>query len=103
MRPANQHRAWQPSKVQNRIDKTTRRAADREGARIPWRQFLKARQLYVECQAFLLWVRAIEDSEGHFPERLVEIVPKRFPGFLRFAEQQSVNDRGKSLAALVLS
>lgn len=50
---------------------------------------LKARQLYVECQAFLLWVRAIEDSEGHFPERLVEIVPKRFPGFLRFAEQQS--------------
>lgn len=33
-----------------------------ETARIPWPTLLKARRDYVRWQAYLLWVRAIEES-----------------------------------------
>jgi hypothetical protein len=94
--PANQNRAWQPSKLQKRVDEITRRAADTEAARIPWRQLLQTRELYVKWQAFLLWVRVIEDSEGSVPQWLAELVNRRCPGLVRFAQQQTANERGKS-------
>lgn len=96
LRPANQSRAWQPSKLQKRVDEIAHRAADREAAQIPWRQLLQARELYVKWQGFLLWVRVIEDSEGGVPQWLAETINKRSPGFLRFAERQRGNDRRNS-------
>ena len=92
MRPAKQNHAWQPSKLQKRVDEIARRAADTEAARIPWPQLLRTRELYVKWQAFLLWVRVIEDSEGSVPQWLAETINKRCPGFLRFAEEQPAND-----------
>ncbi len=91
-----QRRSWRPSKLQQRVDRATRQLADREAARIPWPQLLKARELYVKWQTFLLWVRTIEDAEGCVPQWVAEVVSKRCPGFVRFAEQQSEGDRGKS-------
>jgi hypothetical protein len=92
LRLANQNRAWQPSKLQKRVDEIARRAADTEAARIPWPQLLRTRELYVKWQAFLLWVRAIEDSEGSVPQWLAETIDKRCPGFLTFVKQQPAND-----------
>lgn len=91
--PANRNLGWRPGKLQKRADAEARQAADTQAARIPWPQLLKARRLYVKWQSFLLWVRAVEDSEGDFPEWLADAVNKRCAGFPRFLRQQSANDR----------
>ena len=65
--------------------------AESEAARISWPKLLKARELYVKWQAFLLWVRAIEETEGSFPDCLVETIVKRCPGFRQFVEAQNVS------------
>ncbi len=70
--------------------------AEKEAARIPWPQLIEARELYVRWQAFVHWVRAIEDTEGAFPEWLAEIVEKRCPGFLQFVAEQMLLDRRSS-------
>jgi hypothetical protein len=64
--------------------------AEKQAARIPWPQLLRARELYVKWQAFVLWVRAIEESEGNFPDWLTETVSKCCPGFRQFLETQKV-------------
>jgi hypothetical protein len=58
--------------------------AEREAARIPWPQLQDARENYVAWEAFALWVRAIENAAGFFPEWLAETVEKRRPGFSDF-------------------
>lgn len=65
-----------------------------EAARIPWPQLLKGRKLYVKWQAFLLWVRAIEDTEDSAPPWLGEAVSRRCPGFARFAESRGESNLG---------
>jgi hypothetical protein len=62
--------------------------ADREAASIPWPQLQEAREDYVEWEAFVLWARAVEEVEGHFPEWLAEVVHKRCRGFLTSAEEK---------------
>lgn len=84
--------AWQPGKLQERVDEVARQIANREAARIPWPQLLEAREQYVKWEAFSLWVRAIEEAEGDFPEWLAEIVDKRCPGFLQFVAEQRLAD-----------
>jgi hypothetical protein len=84
---------WQPVRLQRQAGKGARQIAERHAARIPWPQLLKARELYVKWQAFMLWVRAIEEAEGHFPEWLAEIVEKRCPGFLQFVAERRLDDR----------
>jgi len=44
----------------------------------------EAREKYVAWEAFALWVRAIEETEGDFPEWLGKAVEKRCRGFLKF-------------------
>lgn len=64
--------------------------AEKQAARIPWPQLHRARELYVKWQAYLLWIRAIEETEGNFPDWLTETVAKRCPGFRRFMESQKL-------------
>ncbi len=92
LKSANQSRAWQPSKLQRRVDEAAKQMADREAARIPWPQLLKARESYVKWQAFVYWVRVIEEAEGNSPQWLLQIVNKRCPGLERFEEQRRGND-----------
>ncbi|HUY13177.1 MAG TPA: hypothetical protein VMX16_06025 [Terriglobia bacterium] len=92
MNPAKQRRPWRPGKLQQRVGQAGRRLAGNEGARIPWPQLLQAREQYVKWEAFAHWVRAIEDTEGDFPEWLAEIVDKRCPGFLQFVAEQRLDD-----------
>jgi hypothetical protein len=89
----NQNRAWQPSKLQRRIDDATRQTADREAARSPWPQLLKARQSYVKWQEFQQWFRAIEESERCLPAWLADVVKTRCPGFEQFLSQQRTKER----------
>lgn len=89
---------WRPSRFEVRVSEIARRTAERQAARIPWPRLLKARELYVKWQAFLLWVRAIEEAEGETPKRIAEIVNKRCPGLHRFAERHDANDRRTSFA-----
>ena len=77
-------RTWRPSSLLVRVGEAARRTAEQEAARIPWPQLHVAREKYVECEAFALWVRAIEDAEGDVPEWLAEAVEKRCPDFLNF-------------------
>jgi hypothetical protein len=68
--------------------------AEEATRRIPWPRLLEAREKYIKWQAFVLWVRAIEETEGNFPKWLAETVDRRCRGFLRFVAAQSLEDRG---------
>lgn len=83
------------------VPEIAREIAEKETARIPWRRLLKARRQYVRWEAYLLWVRAIEGAEGHFPEWLAEIVDQRARGFLRFAAEYEfdIPERKPALAS----
>ena len=85
-------RTCRPSVLQWQVGQAARQMAEREAARIAWPQLLEAREQYVKWEAFAHWVRAIEDTEGYFPEWLAEIVDKRCPGFLQFVAEQRLND-----------
>src|SRR6516162_7564946 len=74
-------RLWRPSELERRVGQAARLTAEREAARIPWPQLQDARENYVAWEAFALWVRAIENAAGDFPEFLAEAVEKRCPGF----------------------
>jgi len=93
MSRAKQKRRWRPGRLQTRVGEIARQMAEREAGQIPWPYLLQAREQYVKWQAFALWVRAIEETEGDFPEWLAEIVDKRCPGFLQFVAEQRLNDR----------
>src|SRR5207245_5545021 len=81
-------RLWRPSELERRVGQTARLTAEKEAARIPWPQLHEAREKHVDWEAFVLWVRAIEDAEGIFPEWLGEVVDKRCRGFSKFVERQ---------------
>ncbi len=78
---------WQPSKAEIRLSDIARREADRLARRIPWQRLLEARRLYVEWNAFSLWVRAITEAEGEIPTWLSRILGERCPGFLECERQ----------------
>jgi hypothetical protein len=90
--PVKRHRAWRPGKQQRRVDNAARRLAESEALRIPWPQLAKARELYLKWQAFVDWVRAIEEAEGCLPQWIFQAVNKRCPGFQRFEEQRHASD-----------
>ncbi|HEV2416418.1 MAG TPA: hypothetical protein VGX94_01305 [Terriglobia bacterium] len=50
----------------------------------------------MKWQAFLLWVRAIEEAEDETLKCLAEIVNKRCPSLPRFGEPHNANDRRTS-------
>jgi len=73
-----------------------RRTAEHEAAPIPWSRLRGAREKYVEWEAFALWVRAIEEAEGNFPQWLAEIVDKRCRGFSKFVSEKKLSQSGES-------
>ena len=77
-------RTWRASSLQGRVGEAASQTAEKDAAQIPWPQLHVAREKYVECEAFALWVRAIEDAEGDVPGWLAEAVEKRCPNFLKF-------------------
>jgi len=48
---------------------------------VPWDRFRKAYEEYIRWQAFVLWVRAVVESEGCAPSWLETILRKQCPGF----------------------
>ena len=74
---------WRPSALQRRVSEVARLTAEREAAHVPWPQLYAVREKYVEWEAFALWARAIEDTEGNSPEWLGKAVEKRCRGFLK--------------------
>ena len=67
MTQAKTKRIWRPGPLERRVGEVARRTAEHEAARIPWPCLQGAREKYVEWEAFALWVRAIEETEGTFP------------------------------------
>jgi hypothetical protein len=86
-------RSWKPTRIQIRASEAARAQADREAARIPWPKLLKARRDYIHWQAYALWVRAIEETEGKSPPWLQETVEKRARGYLRYAAAYSLHHK----------
>lgn len=80
-------RRWKPSRIQIRTGEAAREQADREAALIPWPKLLKARREYIRWQAYIAWVRAIEESEGDFPFWLAEAVETHAHGYLSYAAE----------------
>ena len=74
---------WLPSTLEKRVGQTVRLTAEREAARIPWPRLQKTRDEYVKWEAFVLWVRANEETKGESPRWLSQVVKKRCPGFLK--------------------
>ena len=87
-------RLWRPGKLETRVEWIARQMAEREAARVPWLQLQEAREQYVAWEAFSFWVRAIEDTEGVFPQRLARAVRKRCKGFLHFVVERKRQHAG---------
>jgi len=82
--------------LEKALEQAARLAADREATRIPWPRLQKAREEYVEWEAFVLWVRAIEDAEGESPRWLTKVVKRRCPGFLKVLTEKKSEHAGES-------
>ncbi len=54
---------------------------------------------YVAWEAFALWVRAIEDTEGHSPDWLAETVERRCLGFSEFVVKHKPEHRDAKVKA----
>jgi len=89
-------RTWRPGPVERRVREVARQTAEHEAARIPWSRLQGARKKYIEWEAFALWVRAIEETEGNFPPWLVEVVNRRCNGFTRFVAEEKVSQSCES-------
>lgn len=79
---------WRPSHLEKRVGQAARLTAEREAARVPWPQLQEAREKCARWEALALWVRAIEDTEGDFPQGLARAVEKRCRGLSKFVEEQ---------------
>lgn len=79
-----------------RVGQVARLTAEREAARIQWPRLQEAREKYVEWEAFVLWVQAIEEAEGEFPHWLAKAVERRCRDFFKFVENYK-NDHSDGL------
>src|SRR5260370_4540018 len=69
------------TKHEIRCGHIARRRARRQLMQVPWDRFHKAYEEYIRWQAFVLWARAVVESEGCAPPWLKTILRKRCPGF----------------------
>ncbi len=67
---------------------------------IPWDRFHKAYEEYIRWQAFVLWARAVVESEGCAPSWLKAILRKRCPGF---AEEAARSNKPELLGLQLLT
>lgn len=86
-------RTWRPSPLEVRVSEMARRTAERQAARILWPRLYEAREEYLKWEAFVLWVRSIEEAEGGAPEWLAKVVDRRCPDFSKFVSEKSEHRR----------
>lgn len=77
-------RIWRPGRLEVEVSEIARRKAERQAARIPWPKLYKAREEYLKWEAFVFWVRSIEEAEGDAPEWLAKAVERSYTGFSKF-------------------
>ncbi len=88
-------RTWRPGPLERRVGEAACRTAEHEAARIPWPCLQGAREKYIEWEAFALWVRGIEETEGNFPRWLAEVVGKRCRDFTKFVAEEKLSQSGE--------
>ena len=79
---------WRATELERRVSQTGRLTAEREAARTLWPRLQQAREEYVEWEAFVLWVRAVEEAEGESPGWLAKVVKKRCSGSLKLLTER---------------
>src|SRR5579859_608945 len=84
---------WRPGQLEVRVSEMARRTAESQAARIPWPQLQKTREEYMKWEAFVLWVRSIEEAEGSAPEWLAKVVDRRCPDFSKFISKRNQDHR----------
>src|SRR5260370_17149046 len=87
------------TKLERRVGHIARRRARRQLMQVPWDRFHKAYEEYIRWQAFVLWARAVVESEGCAPPWLKTILRKRCPGFTE-QEPRSTNPEPPRLPLL---
>ena len=95
-------RTVRTSKAEACVSEMARREADRQARRIPWQRLLKARQQYVEWNAFSLWARAVAEAEGCAPAWLVKVLDERCPGLSGSDRTSEIRDQDPLLYRRVL-
>ena len=87
------------SKLERRVGHSASRRARRQLMQVSWDRFHKAYEEYIRWQAFVLWARAVAESEGCAPSWLKAILRKRCPGF---TEEVARSDEPELLGLQVL-
>jgi len=77
------------SKLERRVGQITKRRARRQLMQVPWDRFHKAYEEYIRWQAFVLWARAVVESEGFAPSWLKAILRRRCLGFAKEVDRSS--------------
>src|SRR5260370_684776 len=77
------------SKLERRVGQIASRRAHRQLMQVPWHRFHKAYEEYIRWQAFVLWARAVVESEGIAPSWLKAILRKRCPGFVEEVDRSN--------------
>jgi hypothetical protein len=85
--------SWKPTQAQIRASEAARAQADREAAKVPWPQLVKAQRDYIYWQANTLWVRCVEETEGECPSWLAEAVENCALGYLSYAADFGLSHR----------
>jgi hypothetical protein len=79
---------WRPSGLELHVSEIARRTAERRAARIPWPKLYEAREEYLKWEAFVFWVRSVEEAEGGAPEWLAKAVEKHCRSFSKFQAEK---------------
>jgi hypothetical protein len=78
------------TKLERRVGHTASRRAHWQLMQVPWVRFHRAYEEYIRWQAFVLWARAVVESEGCAPSWLKAILRKRCPGFAEEAARSNM-------------
>src|SRR6266566_8316036 len=77
------------TKLEKRVGHIASQRAHRQLMQVPWDRFHKAYEEYIRWQAFVLWARAVVESEGFAPSWLKAILRKRCPGLAEEAARSN--------------
>lgn len=93
-------RAINPAKLpafEGNIQESSRRRANAQLMRVPWRKFRKAYEEYPDWQGLALWAQLIVATQGGVPAWLVTELRRRCPGLI---EEESPNPKVVDLSLL---
>jgi hypothetical protein len=64
------------------VGRVTKKRAEEQAKRVPWRMLVAFRNQYIESECFLFWLRSIEESIGGLPESGWKAIEREYPVFL---------------------